>query len=380
MSPTLSRLLQRAWDIDVKAKTVITDMQSVIIVHPPSTQGDSNELLYEYLATRDLSVIRILIAAYLYMGLPGIGYINLIPRPDILEIIIPSGAPIDPKTPLLSDEDVFRTHLRHTDFDYYTLTHDRERALQFFRWKEWVMEKCSPILASSGDIVTGITNGFTRHNVELRPFYPIDDFLLETTDHIESTRRPCSLEAAGMLEAFNSSESFELELMDDLTQDENSRLCRTFKCRIISVNNKDTRSVSPTLCVKFYDDRFHPMDPPDEDALKGGMHWWWIDYTDAEGRVKCEHMTYKRLDFMQGSLIPHYYGAHSVSTFNAYHHTIPLRLNSLLQFTFPGNHELYGVLMEYVPVPTLESGIAGTLPKDQQIELVCPPSMFSGVL
>lgn len=292
-------------------------MESIIIIHPLSSPDDPGEVVYEHVAARDLSVIRILIAAYLYTALPQDVYIDIKPRPNVLDTIIPSGAQINPDIPLSSDEEVFQSHSHHSDFDYYTITHDRQRALQFFRWKEWVKDNCSPAIATSGDVIKGVTNGFARRNIELMPFYPVDELPPDTTDHLNSFKRPRSPDVEALSNALGSSESFELELMEDLTQDENSGLCKTFKCRVISVDEKATVNASPTLCVKFYDDRFHPMAAPAEEDLDTGVHWWWMEYIDAESRIKCEDMTYKRLDFVQGSLLPCYYGAHLVSTLKA---------------------------------------------------------------
>ena len=129
------------------------DMESIIIIHPSSSPEDPCEVVYEHVAARDLSVIRILIAAYLYTALPQDVYIDIKPRPNVLDTIIPSGAQINPDIPLSSDEEVFQSHSHHSDFDYYTITHDRQRALQFFRWKEWVKDNCSPAIATSGDVI-----------------------------------------------------------------------------------------------------------------------------------------------------------------------------------------------------------------------------------
>lgn len=318
----LSRLLRRAWNINANAKAIITDMESLIIVHRPSSQSqsDPSELLYEHVVAKDLSVIRIVIAAYLYKALPEDVYIDIKPRRDTFDIVIPSGVPIDPKTPMQSDEEVFATHHCHTDFDYYSLTHNSERALQFFRWKQWVKDNCSPVIVTKGDVVQGITNGFTRRNAELKPYYPVDQLPLDTMAHVRSVERSCRLKAKAIFDNFMSSNDFSLELLEDLTQEENSEVCRTFKCRIVSLDGQNIGDASPALCVKFFDDRFHPMDPPDSDEgiLGLGVRWWWMEYTDAETRIKNEDMTYKRLDFLQGSLIPWYYGSHSVSNIYSY--------------------------------------------------------------
>lgn len=42
----------------------------------------------------------------------------------------------------------------------------------------------------------------------------------------------------------------------------------------------------------------------------------------------------------------------------------------LTQFVLPNGHEVYGILMEYVPAPSLKTGVARTLPREQQAQLV----------
>lgn len=312
MEPRLPKLLQRAWRIDCKAKIIITDMESLAIFHPrsPNTAG---EVLYEFLRVANLSVIRIILAAYLHNTLPEGIYIDIRPQREALDKMVPAGAPSDPQIPMESDEEVFATRRCHTDFDYYALTHDRDRALQFFRWKTWVKENCSHVVTSSGDVLTGITHGFSRRNAELKPYYPLDTPPVDTLEHVASVRRPCPMAVRSLLDEFNSSETFTLELLEDLTQAQNSGLCRTFTCRIASINGRAVGGISPVLCVKFFDDRFYPMQYPDDEMLEGDFRWWWAHYTTSERQIQNEDATYKRLALMQGSLIPRFYGSHQVN-------------------------------------------------------------------
>lgn len=230
---------------------------------------------------------------------------------------MPAGASINPDIPILSDELVFKTHARHSDFDFYTLAQDRERALQFFRWKAHIEENVSPVIAVTGDVIQGITNCFSRRCAELVPLYPVDHDRLpqDTKDHIESIRRECLLDESSIMDAFASSERFSLELLGDLTPGQGGRLCRTLKCRITSTDGRPVEGTSPTMCVKLFDDRFLYMDPPEGDILEAGpsLEWWWTKYTSAEERVRNEDAAYKKLAFAQGSLVPRFYGSHLAS-------------------------------------------------------------------
>ncbi|EPQ52483.1 hypothetical protein GLOTRDRAFT_140217 [Gloeophyllum trabeum ATCC 11539] len=114
---------------------------------------------------------------------------------------------------------------------------------------------------------------------------------------------------------------------------------------------------SPVLCLKLFDDRFLHMDDPRDDGYsdeeppgESELEQWWNRYENEENGVRCEDMTYERLRFMQGSLLPWYYGAH--------------------RLTLPGGHTIYGILMEYVGGVPLGEGHAAHLPPQQQVELI----------
>ena len=114
------------------------------------------------------------------------------------------------------------------------------------------------------------------------------------------------------------------------------------------------------------------METPDEDMIKAGVQWWWMRYCTAEDHVCNEDAAYKRLKFVQGSLIPWFYGSHLVS------YTASRRQLCLIdpQFTLSDGHDVYGVLMEFVQAQPLSSSLSGTLSVAQQEQLVCSPCVF----
>jgi hypothetical protein len=308
-----SELLRHAWNINSKSRVILSDFSSLFIFHPPVTR----EVMYERVSEiNDPSLLRIAIAAYLYDSLPeelSDMYIFLPSRRDFFDIVLPQGVSIRPNTPIQSDEEVFATHCRHSDFDFYSLTQDRERALQFFRWKTYIKKNLSPRIASSGDVLLGVTMGFVLRHHEFVPFFPPDDLPLETADHIRSVQRPCPLKH--IIDAFMSSDEFSLELLQELTPARDEDISRTYTCRIVSINNRPAGDALPILCVKLFDDRFHHMEPPGDNLRERTLCWWWTLYITAEDHVRREHAAYKKLEFMQGSLIPRFYGSHSVSKF-----------------------------------------------------------------
>jgi hypothetical protein len=251
--------------------------------------------------------LRIIIAAYLHIALPKDMYIHHPLANDGFDLI-PEGPPIDPCTPMQVDGEVFASHRRHSDFDFHTITRDPARGLQFFRWKENIKKNFSPIFASPGDALLGLTNGFIRHNQGLSPYYPVEKLPLETVDHIQSVQRSCPMWP--LLDSLWSSNTFTLRLLEDMTPSRGGGLCRTYKCDIRSIGGK-MEDGSPVLCLKLFDDRFFPMETPSEEVIKEGL--WWARYRTAEHHVRNEDATYKKLQLAQGSLIPWFYGSHLVS-------------------------------------------------------------------
>ena len=197
-----------------------------------------------------------LIGAYLRRALPDGVYIHIPGKEesDDFDGIIPEGPRLDPQT-LVSDEILFKSYYRHSDFDFVSLTQDRNRALQFLRWKTYVNTTVSPIYAAPKDIIRAATNGFLLHNKPINPYYQIDDLPTETLDYITSIKRMTSPDAQEVMRRLMSSASFELELMQDLTpQHDNRRLCRTYTCHLSSLDgqelhNPPLHSVSNCLMI-----------------------------------------------------------------------------------------------------------------------------------
>ena len=94
MSPALLELIWSAWNINNEARVVLTDMEDLIVLHPPS-EKTLGEILYEHVPVTDPSAIRILIAAYLRRSLPEGLYIDIKPERETLEKMVPSGASVN---------------------------------------------------------------------------------------------------------------------------------------------------------------------------------------------------------------------------------------------------------------------------------------------
>ena len=318
---SLTSLLDRAASGTSSKIVIITDLSTLIILRPlvPQRAGSKSTHVYEEIeiVDDDMSILRIAIASYLHVSLPEDQYIHVPERKELLDKVTPYGPHVCPDTPLQTDDEVLASCKRHSDFDLHTLMFKPNAALQFFRWKRHMWNKCSEarrVAVAVGDTVPAETNGFTNLFAELKPYYPVDEIPAATLRHMEHIRR--SLRPADdHVSKLRSSQAFSLELIEELTDEEhNAGLCRTFRCRLQSIDGQTSEVSCPDLCVKFFDDRFTAMDDPESESWLRGLsqQYWLASIAVAEEYVRREDAVYRRLAMAQGALLPRYYGAHRV--------------------------------------------------------------------
>lgn len=307
----MSDLIKDGWKINPKSKILLTDLQSLFVIHPP----DENDGVLKYESrqiNRRLDVLRVCVAAYLYESLPEYIYFRIPFEPDHLEEVLPTGAPNNPSLSFIPDDVVFRTSHRNSDFDYYSLTTNRDRALQFFRWRSYIKETVKLKHVPSGVSIVGETNGFQKMHCLYDPVCPAEGLPKDTESYIESCKRPALFpEVASPL---NASNSFRIELLEDFTHTSHKKapefkICSTYRCRITEIDGQPT-DIPQELVVKLYDDRFYPMDEPFESPPS--VAWWFLSFTTAEDNIRREISAYEKMKHAQGSVIPHFYGSHKV--------------------------------------------------------------------
>lgn len=307
----VSDLLDEGWKINPKAKILLTDLQSLFVIHP---QDEDNDVLkYESRQVNQrLDVLRVSVAAYLYDSLPEYMYLRIPCDPDHLKEVIPSGTPNNPSLPFIPDDAVFCTSYRNSDFDYYSLTTNKDRALQFFRWRSYIKETVKLKHVPTGVSIVGETNGFQKMHCAYNPVYPAEDLPEDTMRYIESRKRPAlHPEVATVL---NVSNSFRIVLLEDFSHTSTKeapelKICSTYKCRITEIDGHPVE-IPHELVVKLFDDRFYPMDEPMESPPS--VAWWFLSFTTAEDNIRREMSAYEKMKLAQGSVIPHFYGAHKV--------------------------------------------------------------------
>lgn len=312
VSSRVEYALSLALEHTPSATIIVTNFKDIALFFPPARNRP--EPTFERISTTQPSLaLRVLGTAYLLNVIGARRFIN-VPNPDIEideDVVLPQGPPQDPHQPLLPDEEVFITHRRHSDFDMATLVRDRARALQFFRWHEYVSKNFSKLVAHPNDTLTAKTNEVGQIVPDIRPLFPFDasEILPDTAAHLKATRRESPLVVAGVAESFKRSKSFTLNILDVVAEGSERGICTVYRCQITSIDNVPV-SISP-LCLKLFDDRFQPLQSPNEDdgELDDDLLPRWFDpvvvaetYAPNERLPTTNFFPHKDLSFL-GSMV-----------------------------------------------------------------------------
>ncbi|KAG8823537.1 hypothetical protein FRC19_003626 [Serendipita sp. 401] len=345
-SPKVMAILERLYRIKPFQLAITTNLQDIAVFSRPNK---ANERIYQRVSTsRPLPAIRILAAAYMMYTLRLTFIRNM---PDDSEFdedhILPEGPPVNPQGDIPNDHIIFDTYIRHSDFDFATLVRDRERALQFFRWKDHVRKKQEKQVANPGNLLHARSNGLVQAMPQLKPCYTLNlsDLPSETVAHLQSVQRPCPLSIANLREKSLQSSNFTLKILSVVAKGSDRGICTVYQCRLASIDGIEVDS--PILCLKLFDDRFQFLELPDEEEEPAR---WLRGLVQAEWHIRQEDTAYKTLNMVQGSVFPWYYGAHL--------------------FTLPNGLTLYGMLLEYIPGLPLDSDGVRALSTERQIQFI----------
>lgn len=329
----------------------MTNFEDIAVFQTPSST-QSKHVYTRISTTHPALALRVVTMAYTNSTLPRKYQINPI-GPDFGdEVLVAQGPPVDPNEPLMPDEQLLATHQRFSDFDEPTLFNDRARASQFFRWLKHIRQHCSKVLIHPGDEVIATTHAVPSAytNVKLaQPLFPFihSDLPSQTTAHFQAIQRQSPLATHGLEEAFGKSRSFSLKIDSVISEGSDRSISTVYRCRILSIDDQPVFE-SPSLCLKLFDDRFQPLECPDEkkegkdekktsDQVNGGADEGsttltngiqlsfatepedYDEYRDyltsivqADHLVMAERAAYDKLLPVQGSLIPWFYGMHKV--------------------------------------------------------------------
>lgn len=317
---------------------IVTNLQE-IVVFARSQDVDSYAGTYERVKTTDFSLaLRAITAAYLNRELPARVFLNC---PDVdygvdIDLVFPEGPQQDPSPQALpTDETVFSTCHRHSDFDLPTLVRDPERALQFLRWCKYVQTHHLKVGAHSNDVLNAITNETGPRCVPFPcPLFPLElsELPKETMSHLKEIQRQCPLVKAGLADLLEQSKGFSLKIRGLIAEGTENSLGIIYRCEIISIDDQPINGCPP-LCLKLFDDRFQSLSMPEPTPTFGLkrvdgdfqqysipnkrdpveiLHHLYYRMLFAEADALIEAFVYEKLQLVQGSIVPWFYGAHQV--------------------------------------------------------------------
>ncbi|KAJ3767802.1 hypothetical protein FB446DRAFT_848867 [Lentinula raphanica] len=338
------------------ATIIVTNFIDIAIFLPANRDPDSPEPRFERVSsTQPPLALRVIATAFLLAVDIRLRLINA-PRPDwivVQDLVSLQGPPKDPLR-LLPDQELFSTHHRQSDFDMVTLVRDPARALQFFRWHEYMTQTVSKVVAHPHDILIAKTNEVGQFDPGSRPIYPFDASELpsDTVAHLETIQRVSPLVAAGIDALFAFSKTFTIEIQGVVDEGSVHGICTVYRCRIVTIDNVPVST--PSLCLKLFDDRFQALQNPehdnlDDDEVNGDLSWL-APVMFAEKYALNEAFAYEKLLPVQGSVVPWFFGTH--------------------RFTTPNGTILYGLLMEFVEGWKLETSLTNELSPDRQINMI----------
>ena len=141
------------------------------------------------------------------------------------------------------------------------------------------------------------------------------------------------LMVAGIAYVLEKSKKFSLKIQNIIAKGTRHGFCTVYHCEITSIDDQPIMWCPP-LCVKLFDDRFQSLSMsdtypfygidnvdgqlqstsiPDEIGSAEFLHHLFYSMAFAEVSALTESLAYKKLQQVQGSIIPWFYGTHQVS-------------------------------------------------------------------
>ncbi|KAG6894544.1 hypothetical protein C0992_005678 [Termitomyces sp. T32_za158] len=354
VSPSITRLLSRALEYETKAPFVIivTNFKDIAVFFPPSCITPQPS--FERVSSTQFSLaLQVISAACIHKIAPAFG--NYGNRPSDYRYLLPGGPVQNPNVPMLSDDEVLATHHRHSDFDIPTLLRNKAQASQFFRWHDRIRRRHSKLVAKPNDVLQAVPNPNAFNHILMRPLYPFDARQLpaDTVKHIKETQRLSGLQASGIKERFMRAKSFLVEIQEIITAGSRYGISTVYRCKIVSIDNLPV-AVSPNLALKLFDDRAQVFRENAQrevyETNANYLSFWFDSLVMAESLITDEILAYDKLEIVQGSVVPWFYGAH--------------------QFTLPDGTVLYGLLMEYIESQEVTTNIEPALSHERQIKMI----------
>ena len=167
-----------------------------------------------------------------------------------MNLVLPEGPQQDPNPQALpTDETIFATCHRHSDFDIPTLVRDPK---QFLRWCKHVQSQHLKIVAHSNDVLNAVTNEIDPRCVPFPcPLFPLElsEFPKETMCHLKEIQRQCLLATAGLADLLSQSKRFSLEIRSPLSEGNQNSLGTVYRCEVVHPSASYFRMTGSSHCL-----------------------------------------------------------------------------------------------------------------------------------
>ncbi|ETW77207.1 hypothetical protein HETIRDRAFT_429516 [Heterobasidion irregulare TC 32-1] len=223
---------------------------------------------------------------------------------------------------------MLRSFRSYRDFDLYTLQRSPAAWHQFVCWRTWAQQQAAnpQTRIKRGSVLRVQCNGFLRNYRPWRSPFPNPRPPQETLDIVARYPRPRD---AAVDEAIARASQIDNHLTFEIIDVKRAGLDYFSQVFFGKLEGTDT-----AICVKLFDERLFPCSQQPEygEGVEPELHLFDLNFADdmmrREEGVYCD-----RLQYLQGSMIPHCYGFHVL--------------------TLPDGWEVLGFFMEVIDGPSL---------------------------
>ncbi|KAK7024454.1 hypothetical protein VNI00_016305 [Paramarasmius palmivorus] len=207
---------------------------------------------------------------------------------------------------------------------------------------------------SVGDILKVSVNGFSNKEPLLRFTIPLERPSVETLQWIMRNLRSRATDIDRLLDCDGLAQNLVYFQIEEVVRSRPQTFSQVFFGRLLRISDEETSITSETnVCLKLFDEvNFSVLDRSTclEQFKVFSPEYRLNSIKMASDMMRREYVTYDRLQYLQGTLLPHAYGFH--------------------EFELPDGQKVWGFFTEIIKGEHLSDISLGTWPEDRQADLV----------
>ncbi|EEB90548.1 hypothetical protein MPER_11226 [Moniliophthora perniciosa FA553] len=232
-----------------------------------------------------------------------------------------------------------------SDFDLFTLQRRRADALAFLNWKVTAEKKALARLPVAGDILGVAVNQFAKKEPLLQFTLPLDKPQAETLELLMNSPRPRQSGIDEFLQLQLSQGTLQFRI-DKIVRSGAEKFSQVFFGSLLcTAGGGISATCEVPICLKLFDEVLFPIRVRVED-LDSNPSNCFRSLNFASDMMRREYAAYQRLQYLQGTLLPHNYGFH--------------------EFTLPDGRAVWGFFLECIDGCPLSSFPLHTWPESVQ--------------